>query len=123
MKDLISPFFPPKALRRQKRYISRGLYKIRNTKIWYWIYHIDELVEYLEECPPFGTRQRLPEDYILKVVEFSPPKEWQQKLIIQGFDSATQGLTELVEFYERLETAEEIFQTQGEGSHQNRKTK
>ena len=80
------------------------------------------MVDYLEKFPPFGAGQCLPEDKILKLVEFSVPKEWQKELIIQGFDSSTQGLTELVELYERLKTAEEIFQTQGEGNHQNKNT-
>ena len=34
-----------------------------------------------------------------------------------------QGLTELVEFYERLETAEDIFHTQGVENYKNKKTK
>ena len=79
------------------------------------------MVEYLEKFPPFGARQRLPEDDILELVKLSLPKEWQKELTIQGFESATQGLTDLVKFSERLETAEEIFQTQGEGHHQNKK--
>ena len=56
------------------------------------------------------------------MVEFSLPKEWQKELIIQGFDSANLGFAELAEFCERLETAEEIFHTQGEVNHQKRKS-
>ena len=81
------------------------------------------MVDYLENLLTFGAGQHIPEENILKLVEFSLPKEWQKELIIQGFDSSTKGLAELVEFCERLETAEEIFQTQGEGNHQNKKTK
>ena len=78
------------------------------------------MVEYLNNFPPFGTVKRLPEDDILELVEFSLPKEWKKELIIQGHESATQGLTELVEFCDLLKTAEEIFQTQGEVNHQNK---
>ena len=46
---------------------------------------------------------------------------WKNELLIQGFVSATQGLTELVEFYERLATSKEIFPTQDEEQHQNQK--
>ena len=49
-------------------------------------------------------------------------KERQKKLIIQGFDSATQGLTEIVEFCKRLENAEGIFHTQGEVNHKKNQT-
>ena len=45
------------------------------------------------------------------MLEFSLLKEWQKELIIQGFDSVTQFLTELVKFCERLKILEEIFQT------------
>ena len=79
------------------------------------------MVKYLEKSPPFGEVQNLPEDKILKLVQFSIPKEWQKELIIQGFDSATQGLTDIVEFYKRLETAEDILNMQGEGDHKNKK--
>ena len=81
------------------------------------------MVEYLEKLPSFGEVQRLPEDEIIKLVDFSLPKEWQKELIIQGFNSVTQGLTGIVKFCERLETAEKIFQTQGEGNHQNKNKK
>ena len=79
------------------------------------------MVEYLEKFPPFGAGQRLPDGEILDLADFSLPKEWNKELIIQGVDSTTQGLTDLVEFCERLDTSEEIFQTQGEGNHQNKK--
>ena len=75
------------------------------------------MVKYLINFPPFGAVQRLPEDDILELVDFSLPKEWQKELIFKGFDSATQGLTKLVDFCDRLKTAEENFQTQGEGNH------
>ena len=55
------------------------------------------MVEYLENFPPFVSNQDLPEDKILYMAEFSLPREFQKELIIQGFDSMTQGLTELVE--------------------------
>ena len=120
--DLVSHFFPPKALQCQNRYLKRGVYKPHNTKILYLICRIYEMVNYIKNFSPFRSGQRLPEYDILELVEFSLPKKWQKELIIQGFDSVTQGLTELVKFCERLETAEEILKTQGEGNQQNRKT-
>ena len=55
------------------------------------------------------------------MVEFSILKELQKELIIQKFESAIQGLIDIVEFCECLATSEEIFQTQGERNHQNKK--
>ena len=54
-------------------------------------------------------------------MEFLLTIERKNELLIQGFDSTTQGLTELVEFCERLKTAKEIFRTQGEGPQENKK--
>lgn len=79
------------------------------------------MLEYLEKIPPFVINPGLTGNKILDTVEFLLPMECQKELIIQGFDSATQGLTELVEFYERLETPKEIFHTQDEEQHQNQK--
>ena len=78
MKDLISNFPPPKALQRYKRYLKKGMYKIRDTKIRYVICHINNMVEYLEKFLLFGAGQRLPEDKIIMLVEFSITKEWQR---------------------------------------------
>ena len=85
MKELTSHFFPPKALQLQKRYLRRGLYKHQDTKIRYYICCIDKMVYNLEKLPPFGAGKRLPDDTILKLVEFSLPKECQKELIIQVF--------------------------------------
>ena len=55
------------------------------------------------------------------MVEFLLPNEWHKELIIQWFYSYTQGLKDLIEFYERLKTAEEIFKTQREENHKKTK--
>ena len=39
-------------------------------------------------------------------MEHSLPHKWQKQLLVQGFDSITKNLYELVELFERLETAE-----------------
>ena len=96
MKDLISHFFSPKALQHHKRYLIRDIYKPCGTNIHDFICQIDKMVKYLEKFPPFGVGQRLPEYEIPKLVEFSIPEEWQKLIIIQRFNSSTQGLMELV---------------------------
>ena len=80
------------------------------------------MVKYLKKLLPLWAVQPLPKDEIFELVQFSIPKEWEKEIIIQGFDSKTQGLTELVNFCEHLKTAEEIFQKHGEGHHKNKKT-
>ena len=60
------------------------------------------MVDYLEKFPPFGSGQRLPEYEILELVELYLLKEWQKELIMQWFESTTQGLTDIVDFCEHL---------------------
>ena len=117
MKDLITHLFPPKEIHIHKRYLRRGFYKPCDTKIRDFICKINKIVDYLKKLPIFGYNQGLPEDDIIELVKLFLPREWQKELIIQEFYSATQGLTEFVNFCERLETSEEIFQMQGEGPH------
>ena len=113
IKYLINQFFSSKALHRQKRYLRRGLYKSHDTKIQDFIRMIDNMVEYLENFLPSGINQGLTEDDILDLVEFFLPRELHKELANQGFDSMTQGITELVKLCDILETSEEIFQAQG----------
>ena len=76
VKDIISHLFPPKAIQLQKKYLSRGLYKLHDTKIKDFVCKIDKIIEYLKKFPPFGALQCLPEYYILELVGCSLPKEW-----------------------------------------------
>ena len=76
-----------------------------------FICRIYYIVKYLDIFPLLRANQSLTEDLILDIVEFLLPQEQQNELLIKGFDSATQGFTEIVEFCEFFETSEEIFQT------------
>ena len=64
--------------------------------------------------------QVLPEDETINSIEFSLLREWQNQLLMQGFDSSNRTLIKILEFCERLEKAEEIFQDKGYGSHPNK---
>ena len=74
-KNLITHLFPPKALKRHRRYLRRGIYKNRDTKIREFICSNDEIVKNLDKFPPFGTNQDLLEDEILDILELSIPRE------------------------------------------------
>ena len=77
MKYLISLFFPPEALQIHKRYLRRGLYNPRGTKIQEFVCHIDKMVEYLEKFLPLDIYQGLPNNKILDSMGFSLPRECQ----------------------------------------------
>ena len=103
IKGIITHFFLPKALQCQKRYLIRGIYKPRDTKIRNFVCTIDKILKYLQKLPPLSLiRSYL--NMISPTQQFFLPRDNQKELRIQGFDSATQGLTEIVEFCAHLET-------------------
>ena len=75
MKDLITLFFPQKALQLQKIYLRRGMYRPHETDIWDFICRIDKMVDYLKKFPPFGIGQGFPDDNILELVDFLLTRE------------------------------------------------
>ena len=63
----------------------------------------------LEYFPPFnGTAQKLEKDTIKEVLEFAIPRQWEKKMLVQGFIPSLRTTTEFVEFCEHLELAEKM---------------
>ena len=78
IKNAISHFFLPRALQRQKIYLHRVLYKLQKTKIREFICIINNIFDHLHQLPLFENEQGLPDDDILKLVEFLMPCKWQK---------------------------------------------
>ena len=74
MKDGITHYFSPKALRHKKRYLLRGDYNPQNTNIFEFICRIYEIVNYLDKFPPFVSNQGLCKDKIINLVGFLLPR-------------------------------------------------
>ena len=75
IQGLMTHFFLPKALQHRKIYLCRGFFNPRDSKICKFIFRLNNIFEYLEQLPPFGKNQVLPEDEIIKIVEFVLPNE------------------------------------------------
>ena len=80
------------------------------------------MVECIEQLPPFGKDQVLIEYEFLELVEFDIQCKWKKHLIVQGFESGDNILNGLVNFCKNIETAKEIFNDRGDGSHPHKKT-
>ena len=119
---MIKHFSPQKSLIRQKRYMRRALFKPRHLKTREFVARVRELNEYLKMFPLFGNGQELPEDEILEIIEFSLPQDWQRTMLVQGFDSATASVRDLVDLCERLECAEEIYSGGANPTNKKQKT-
>ena len=100
--------FPTKALQYQRRFMRRYLRKPRDTTIRKFNSRLQELNAYLEQFPLFGNNQKLDDDDLLEVLEFSIPNKWQSQMVLQGFNPSERTITELVEFCERLEFIEQM---------------
>ena len=103
--------FPKKAMQTQKRYMRRMLRKPIDLKIRDYFARYEELNDYLESFPPFGPNQRLPNDEVMEHAEFAIPNSWQKQMVLQGFNVADHTMDEFIEFCERLEFGESIFDT------------
>ena len=67
---------------------------------------ITEINQYLNEFPPHGANQHLPQDEILDIGEFAVPNAWQREMTIQNFDPIAGTVNDLVDFCERMERTE-----------------
>ena len=69
-----------------------------------------KLNKYLKEFPPFkGSLQCLPPDKVKEHLEFAVPKNWQQQMVLQGFNALNHTTEEFVEFCETLEFSKEVY--------------
>ena len=100
---------PHKALQTQKRYMRRVLRKPQGMKIRDYFGRYIELNEYLKEFPPFQADQQLPNDEVLEHAEFAIPNSWQKQMVLHGFNTISRTMDEFIQFCERLEISESIY--------------
>ena len=119
MQGQTGNFFSLKLLQHQKRYPCWVLFNPQVMKV-----HLPyvQYFNYPEHLTQFGTSQLIPDNEIIKLVDFTLPCNWHKKILVQGFNSTSNSLNELVEFCEHLEAPGEIFQDKGDGT-QTKKTK
>ena len=70
-----------------------------------------ELNEFLKEFPPFEENQKLDNEELLDILEFSIPATWQKAMVLQGFNPIESTIESFIKFCERLEFTEDLDQT------------
>jgi len=103
---------PKRALRIQKRYLRRICRKPATMRMKEYIARYQEMNEYLAMFTPDGAANKLPEDEIIENLEFAIPTKWRKAMIMHGFDPVEHDIGDMVEFCERLETTEDIHDSQ-----------
>jgi hypothetical protein len=87
--------------------MRRFLKKPYKMSIQDYVARIVEMNEYLPLMPEIGGNppDKLPEDELLELLEFSLPEKWQVAMLLQDFDPADHSLDKFVAFCTRLEMA------------------
>jgi len=100
--------FPQKAYITQTRWMRRFLKKPRDMKTRDYVNRVLELNGYLTEFPTPNNNQanKLEDDEIMDILEFSLPGRWRSTMVLQGFNAAEKTTAEFIEFCERLEMTE-----------------
>ena len=75
---LKNKFFPSKEIKHQKRYICWGLFDTQDSRMREFIFHINNIVYYLENFPLFGLAQVITDIKIIDILMFALPRKWQK---------------------------------------------
>ena len=98
---------PKKILQRVKRELRRSCRKPAGMKVRDYVSHICRIND--QELPmivPFSMANSLSDDEILDIVLYGTPRSWQAEMDRQGFDPLDNTLKDVMEFLERMESAE-----------------
>jgi hypothetical protein len=102
---------PKYALAHQKRYLRRLCRKPATLTIKQYYARYKEVNEYLALFNEEGAANRLDEDEVKEHLYYSIPNRWQKEMIMHGFEPIERPIDEFLEFCERLEVTEGIYNT------------
>ena len=122
LSEVIRQVCPYKSLEKQKRFMRRKMRKPGDMKVRTYVNHLHRLnFDEMPYLPPQGANQALPNDEIIDIVVFGLPKSWIKEMDRMDFDPFRSGnVRDLVEFCERLESAEDY---SGDQVQQNKNSK
>ena len=108
LQAIIKHLSPFKVLAKQKRFMRRKMRKPADMKTRTYANHLLRINHSeLPQLPPnFNTAQSLGEDEILDIVLHGVPNSWRKKMDEHDFDPHVGTLEDLINFCERMESAE-----------------
>ena len=109
MRETANHVLPTRFLARQKRFLRRKMRKPKMMKVRTYVHRLQEINGYIKSL--FGERGGLDKDELQEIIEFGLPAIWQKEMIRHGFDPCKEDvdLNQIIEFCERLEVTEEMF--------------
>ncbi len=108
LRHITNHVFPARALQTQKRYMRQMMVKPRTTTVRKYAVRLAEINGYLNDFPTHQSNQAIPVDKLLEILEFAIPVGWQHQMTRNGIDPLQQTFTQFVQFYECLESTENI---------------
>jgi hypothetical protein len=69
-----------------------------------------EIVSKFHRYPGYKPAHEVPEDEVTDMIVSGCPHSWEKAMILQGFDVVSQPIDKVVEFLERLETTEAMYE-------------
>jgi hypothetical protein len=125
LRDTIRMVCPYKALEKQKRFMRRKMRKPAEMKIRIFVNHLHRInFDEIPQLPPFAARQELSHDELLDIVLFGIPKSWVKEMDRQDFNpfaDENKDIQTLVQFCERMESAEDFHDTSNNKQGSNAK--
>ena len=123
-RAVVSGLVPKKALARVKRYLRRDLRKPVDMKVRPFYQHLLRINDSeLPGLPPFRVAQNMPDDEITDILLAACPRSWERKMDEHGFDPIGKTASEVVDFMEQIETAEEFPSNKTDNGSSKKKTK
>ena len=114
---------PYKALEKQKRYMRRKMRKPNDMRTRTYIAHIHKMnLEELPLLPPMNANQSLPLEEVKDIVIYGLPKSWVRKMDEFDFDPYNGSMGEVINFCERMESAEDHDNTAKTVKHDGHKS-
>jgi hypothetical protein len=96
-------------LRHTKRYLRCRCRKPADMKVRTFYQHMANMIHNeLPRLPPFAANQSLANDEIIDILLFATPNSWQVEMEKQNWDPMDHTVTEVVNFMERIENAEDM---------------
>ena len=82
-----------------------------------------DIVSKFHRYPGYKPAHEVPEDEVADMVVTGCPHSWEKAMILQGFDVVSQPIDKVVEFLERLETTEAMYEaTHSRGQPKSNRT-
>ena len=107
--DFVVPF---KGLQRQKRFMRRKCRKPADMSAREFYNHFTRMNDQeLPNMPPlYNGGQRLTDDEVTDILLYAFPASWSAEMAKQGFDPFASTSIQVLEFCERMEASEAVFQ-------------